>query len=80
MATGSISPTFDAKFLCVQIPQAKKDTDDLTVFFALSESLSVKAAHEHVGEIDPIRQKKRVVRFFTVFNTLSKFSIFFQLT
>jgi len=36
----------------VQIPKAQKETDDLTVFFALLESARIKAAHKHVGEID----------------------------
>jgi len=49
----SISTTFFEQLLHVQIPKAQKDTDDLTVLFALLESLFVKAAHKHVVEIDP---------------------------
>jgi len=40
---GSISSTFYVQLLRLQIPKAQKDTDDLTVFFTLSGSTSVKA-------------------------------------
>jgi len=39
--------------LCMQIPKAQKDTDNLTVFFVLLGSAHVKAARKHVGEINP---------------------------
>jgi len=50
---GSMSATLYEQFLLEKIPKEQKDTDDLTVFFLLLESLQVKAAHKHVGEIDP---------------------------
>jgi len=50
---GSISPIFYTKLFCRQIPKAQKDTDDLTVFFALLGSGHVKAAGKHDDEIDP---------------------------
>jgi len=50
---GSISPTFYEQLLHAQIPKAQKDTDDLTVFFALLGSAGVKTSCKHVGEIDP---------------------------
>jgi len=40
----SISSTFKEQLLCAQIPKAKKDIDDLTVFFTLSGSGHEKAA------------------------------------
>jgi hypothetical protein len=42
----SVSSTFYKQLLCVQIPKAQKDTDDLIVFFALLGSVRVKAAHK----------------------------------
>ena len=39
-------------FLLTQIPKAQKDSQ-LKPLFALSGSAGVKAAHEHVDEIDP---------------------------
>jgi len=33
-------------------PKSKKDTDDLTVLFALLESACINDARKHVGEID----------------------------
>ncbi len=36
--------------------KALKDTDDLTVFFALLGSAHIKSVSKHVGEIDPCRQ------------------------
>jgi len=44
VVSGSISSTFYVQLLRPQIPKAQKDTDDLTVFFTLSGSTSVKAA------------------------------------
>ncbi len=41
---GSISSLFYVQLLRAQIPKASKDTDDLTVFFMLLGSMSVKAA------------------------------------
>jgi hypothetical protein len=46
----SISPKFYEELLYLQIP---KDTDNLTVFFALLGSSHVKALSKHVDEIDP---------------------------
>jgi hypothetical protein len=43
---GSISPTFYELLLRAQLPKAQKDTDDLTVFFALLGSVHKKAAHK----------------------------------
>jgi len=44
---GSISPTFYELLLrAPQFPKAQKDTDDLTVFFALLGSVHKKAAHK----------------------------------
>jgi len=40
----SISPTIYEELFCAQIPKVQKNVDDLTVFFALVGSLSVKAA------------------------------------
>jgi len=50
---GPISTAFYEQLSCPQIPKAQKDTDDLTVFFTLLGSASVKSACKHVGEIDP---------------------------
>jgi len=49
----SILPTFYEQLLCVQIPNAQKDTDDLTPILHSLGSKSVNAARYHVGEIDP---------------------------
>jgi len=37
----------------MQIRNAQKDTDDVTVFFALLGSLHVKALSKHFGEMNP---------------------------
>ncbi len=50
---GSISPMFYDQLLRPKIPKAQKDTDDLTVFFALLGSACVKAVRRYVGEIYP---------------------------
>jgi len=38
----------------MQIPKAEKDTDDLTVFFALLGSMSVKAALKTLVKLTPV--------------------------
>jgi hypothetical protein len=48
-----ISPTFYDQLLYAKIPKAQNDTDYLTESFMPLGSLHVKAAHKHVGEIDP---------------------------
>jgi hypothetical protein len=50
---GSNSPLFYKQFLCKKIPKVQKDTDNLTVFFALLGSVRVKAAHKNIDKIDP---------------------------
>jgi len=47
----SISSTFYRQLLCAQIPKAQKQIDNLTVFFALSRSECVKAAHRTLMEL-----------------------------
>jgi len=42
---GSLSSTFYEQLLHMQILKAQKKNDNLTVFFALSGSVCVKAAH-----------------------------------
>ncbi len=41
------------QLLHTQILKAKKDTDDLTVFFTILGSAHAKVVRKHVGEIDP---------------------------
>jgi len=43
---------FYEQLLCKQIPKVKKDPGDLTVFFVLLGSESVKAPNKQVGEIE----------------------------
>ncbi len=43
---GSISPTFDVQLLCAMILKAQKDTDNLTVYFALLCSVHVKVSRK----------------------------------
>jgi len=50
----SISSTFYEQLLHAQIPKAQKKTDNLTVFFALSGSVCVKAAHRMLIKLTPI--------------------------
>jgi len=38
----------------MQIPKVQKDTDDLTVFFALLGFARIKVVLKHVGAIDTI--------------------------
>jgi len=47
----SISPTVYEQLLHPQIPKAQKDTNDLTIFFALLGSSLIKAACKRVDEI-----------------------------
>ncbi len=49
----SISPTFYVKLLPLQVPKAQNDTADMTVFFVLSVSASVKAAHRMLMKLTP---------------------------
>ncbi len=44
---------FTSSFIVAKSQKRKKTMMDLTVFLALLGSLHVKAAHKHVGEIDP---------------------------
>ena len=48
----SISPTFYAHLLHAKIPKVQKDSQ-VRQLFAVLGSVYVKAAHKHVGEIDP---------------------------
>jgi len=50
---GSISPTFYANLLNAKVPKAQKDTDDLTVIFALLGSARVKALHKMLVKLTP---------------------------
>jgi len=50
---GSISPMFYVQFLRAQIPKAHKNTVKLSVFFALSESARIKAAHKRLMKLIP---------------------------
>ncbi len=50
---GSISSTFYVQLLRLQIPKALKDTYDLTVFFTLLGSTSVKAVRRTLMKLTP---------------------------
>jgi len=50
---GSISSTFQEQLLPTQTPKAQKKTDNLTVFFALSESALVKAICRTLMKLTP---------------------------
>jgi len=50
---GSISPTFYAQLLRSQIPKALKDTYDLTIFFALLGSTSIKVVRKMLMNLSP---------------------------
>jgi len=52
-ALGSISPSFYKQLLHAQIPKVQKKIDNLTVFFVLSGSASVKAAHRALMKLTP---------------------------
>jgi len=49
----SISPIIYEELFSAQIPKVQKDMDDLTVFFAVVGSLSVKAACEMLLKTTP---------------------------
>jgi hypothetical protein len=49
----SISSTFYAQLLCAKIPKSAKKTDNLSIFFALLESLFVKAASKMLMKFTP---------------------------
>ena len=50
---GPISSSVYVQLLCSQIPKAQKKGSQLKQLFALSGSASIKAAREHIEEIDP---------------------------
>jgi len=54
---GSISPTFYKKLLRAQIPEAQKETDGLTVFFALLGSARKKAFRKMLVKLTPVLLK-----------------------
>ncbi len=49
----SISSTFYIQLFCLKIPKVYKDTDDLTVFFMLLRSTSIKAARKMLVKLTP---------------------------
>jgi len=55
---GSISTTFYKQMLHAQISKARKDTDDLTVFFMLLGSACAKAAHKTLVKLTPVEEEK----------------------
>jgi len=50
---GTISPSLHEQLLHVQIPNLKKDTDDLTVFFAHLGSVHVKDTRKMLVKLTP---------------------------
>jgi len=63
----STSQTIYKQLLLVQIPKAQKDTDELTVFFALLGSVHLKALSKHVVEIDPVFSIPLNAEYFQLF-------------
>jgi len=55
---GWISSIFYVQHLRAQIPKVQKDTEDLTVFFALLGSAHVIAVCKNVDEINPLSEER----------------------
>jgi len=65
---GSISSTFNIQLLRTQIPKAYKDTDDLTVFFTLLGSKSLKASRKTLVKSTHVDERENIFSLFKVLN------------
>jgi hypothetical protein len=54
-----ISPTFYSELLCGQIPKVQKETDDLTVIFALLGFECVKASSKLLVKLTPAGNREK---------------------